>query len=138
MDTCINEDIRRNAHKVTSQICNCAHKNNCASEPRFSPNIQIFQDNPKIVWHNPSTPAPSHKNKWESVGLKDVYYVLGVVINIVAKEMLILDFHNQYLTKHIPKLNQNVICGFGKQRDIATLHVPISIQGWWQQRQNSH
>ena len=50
----------------------------------------------KTVRCNPTTPTTDHKNKWESVGLMDDYYVVGVtaipyhgygvIVNIVVKE----------------------------------------------------
>ena len=50
----------------------------------------------KTVRRDPTTPTTNHKNKWESVGLIDSYYVVGVtvipypsygvIINIVSKE----------------------------------------------------
>ena len=50
----------------------------------------------KTVRQNPIAPTANHKNKWESVGLMDIYYVVvvnaipypgyGVIMNIVSKE----------------------------------------------------
>ena len=50
----------------------------------------------KTVRRNPTAPLPDHKNKWESAGLIEGYYVVGVtaipypgfevIINIVSKQ----------------------------------------------------
>jgi hypothetical protein len=66
-----------------------------ATEPDAHPTFRFG----KIVRCNPTTPMADHKNKWESVGLMDSYYVVGVtalpypcygvIINIVSKEDII-------------------------------------------------
>ena len=64
----------------------------CIQNPDAHPTFRFG----KTMLHNPTTSMAYHKNKWESVGLMNSYYVVGVtaisypgyevIINIVSKE----------------------------------------------------
>ena len=48
---------------------------------KFVPDIYPTFRFEKTMRHNSTTSAPDYKNKWESVGLMDGYYVVGVTSN---------------------------------------------------------
>ena len=88
----------------------------------------------KTMCWNPTTPVVDYKNYWDNDGLVDEYYVVraiaipyleyGVIIDIIHKE----DVTNR-VADDVPKLHQNVVSSFGKERemDLPQTNFVISL-----------
>jgi hypothetical protein len=81
---------RRKLSTIAALLIPCSHFS-MPPNPDAHPTFRFG----KTVRHNPTTPLANNKNKWESAGLMEGYYVVGVtaipypgfgvIINIVSK-----------------------------------------------------